>query len=106
MVPQYDIFRVRDDDTPVWLEPATTFHDAHARVQQFGASEPGEYFIFNQNNAQKIRLVVEPKSAPLKQAGQGAMIIEEEAIQNGERLESRRRGSAQGRRSGHVYRRV
>jgi hypothetical protein len=46
MVPQYDIFRVRDDDTPVWLEPATTFHDAYARVLQFGASEPGEYFFW------------------------------------------------------------
>jgi hypothetical protein len=60
MVQQYDIFRVRHDDTPVWLEPATTFHDALAQVQQFGASEPEEYFLFNQNNAQKIRLVVEP----------------------------------------------
>ncbi len=57
MVPQYDIFRGRDDDTPVWLEPAMTFDDAHARGQQFRASEPGEYFIFNQNNAQKIRLI-------------------------------------------------
>src|SRR5580698_11397253 len=82
MVPQYDIFRVRDDDTPVWLEPATTFHDAHARVQQFGASEPGEYFIFNLGSDDH--------------RGRGNA--------NGERLESRRRGSTQGRRSGHVHR--
>jgi hypothetical protein len=60
MLQTYDIFRVYEDGTPVWLEPAATFQEANARVNQFGANEPGEYFIFNQNNAQKIQIVVEP----------------------------------------------
>jgi hypothetical protein len=58
MIQQYDIFRLQDDGTPVWLEPATTLDDAQNRVHQFGVSEPGEYLIFNQNNAQKIPMRV------------------------------------------------
>jgi hypothetical protein len=55
---QYDIFRLQDDGTPVWLEPASTLDDAQDRVHQFGVSEPGEYLVFNQNNAQKIPMRV------------------------------------------------
>jgi hypothetical protein len=51
MIPQYDIFRLQDDGTPVWLEPASTLDDAQNRVHQFGVSEQGEYLIFNQGSS-------------------------------------------------------
>jgi hypothetical protein len=47
MNPQFDIFRVHNDGTTIWLEPANTLDAAHARIQQLGASEPGDYLIFN-----------------------------------------------------------
>jgi hypothetical protein len=58
MNPQFDIFRVHNDGTTIWLEPANTLDAAHARIQQLGASEPGDYLIFNQKTAKKIPLKV------------------------------------------------
>jgi hypothetical protein len=39
MTPQYDIFRVHNDGTAIWLEPANTLDAAHARMKQLGATE-------------------------------------------------------------------
>jgi hypothetical protein len=54
MIPEYDIFRVDTDGTPVWLGPANTLDEAQAQIQQLRATEPGHYFIFmfNQTTAE------------------------------------------------------
>jgi hypothetical protein len=56
MIPAYDIFRFHMDGAPIWLEPANTFNDAKARIQQLGATQPGDYLILNQKTAEKIPL--------------------------------------------------
>jgi hypothetical protein len=60
--PEYDIFRVDTDGTPVWLGPANTLNDARARIQQLGATEPGDYFIVNQTTAEMIVLAAWPQA--------------------------------------------
>jgi hypothetical protein len=62
MIPEYDIFRVDTDGTPVWLGPADTFADAQAQIQQLGATQPGDYFIFNQTTAEVVVLKAGPQA--------------------------------------------
>jgi hypothetical protein len=57
MTPEYDIFRV-EKDRLTWLEPAITLDDAKARIQQRGATKPGDYFIFHQNNGDRFQVTV------------------------------------------------
>ena len=63
MVPQFDIFRMKNGEY-VWLEAKMTLDDAEARVQELGVAEPGEYVIFNEKTCDRISLIVEhlPKS--------------------------------------------
>jgi hypothetical protein len=58
MFPEYDIFRVHSDGTTLWLEPAMTLDAAKARIQLLGATQTGDYLIFNQTTAEKISLRV------------------------------------------------
>jgi hypothetical protein len=60
MVPPFDIFRVIKDGQPFWLEPAESLDQAKARVQELGASEPGEYLIFSQKTGHKVSIKVDP----------------------------------------------
>jgi hypothetical protein len=60
--PEYDIFRVDTDGTPIWLGPANTLDDAWIRIQQLGATAPGDYFILNQKTAEKIALKAGPQT--------------------------------------------
>jgi hypothetical protein len=62
MIPEYDIFWVDTDGTPVWLGPASTLADAWTQIQQLGATEPGNYFIFDQKTAEKIALRAGPQA--------------------------------------------
>jgi hypothetical protein len=59
MVPPFDIFRVAPDGQLLWLEPAATLDEAKARVQDLGASNPGEYLIFSHKTGHKISIRVE-----------------------------------------------
>ena len=59
MIPQFDIFRMKKGEY-VWLEVAKTLDNAKVRVQELGATQPGEYLIFNQNTVQSISLTVYP----------------------------------------------
>jgi len=54
----FDIFRI-DGGQPVWQERAQTLDDAIARVQQLGASLPGEYFIRSQKTGVEVSLTVQ-----------------------------------------------
>jgi hypothetical protein len=65
MIPEYDIFRIDTDGTPVWLRPANTLNDARTRIQQLRGTEPGDghYFIFNQTTAEKIVLKAGPQAS-------------------------------------------
>ena len=59
MIPEYDIFRI-DNHGLTWIEPAVTLDDAVTRIQQRGATEPGDYFIFDQSTGDRIQLKVQP----------------------------------------------
>lgn len=58
MAPKFDIFRI-EKDGPKWIEPAATLDDAKTRIQQRGAREPGEYFVFDHDNREKIPMKVQ-----------------------------------------------
>lgn len=59
MIAPYDIFILKRGEY-VWLEVAKTLDDAKVRVQKLGATQPGDYLIFNQNTVQSISLTVYP----------------------------------------------
>ncbi len=59
MILEYDIFRIEKNGL-TWLEPAVTLDDAKARIQQHGAKQPGDYFIFDQSTGDRIRLKIQP----------------------------------------------
>jgi hypothetical protein len=61
-IPEYDIFRVHTDGTPIWLGPANTLDDAQAQIRQLRATKPGDYFIFSQMTAEKIVLKAGPQA--------------------------------------------
>ena len=42
LIPEYDIFRVHTDGTPIWLGPANTLDDAQARIRQLRATKPAD----------------------------------------------------------------
>ncbi len=58
MKPEYDIFRIEKNGL-TWLEPAITLDEATARIHQRGATEPGDYFIFDQSTGDRIPLKVQ-----------------------------------------------
>jgi hypothetical protein len=66
MIPPFDIFRVTQDNQPIWVEPASTLEDARARVMELGEFYPGEYFIFSQQTGNRIAMTVAPPEKPLK----------------------------------------
>lgn len=55
MIPEYDVFRI-DDNGLTWIESAVTLDDALMRIQQHGAKQPGDYFIFDQSTGERIML--------------------------------------------------
>lgn len=59
MIPEYDISRISENGL-TWLEPVSTLEAAKARIQQCGAKEPGNYFIFDHNNRERIPMTVQP----------------------------------------------
>jgi hypothetical protein len=62
LIPEYDMFRVHTDGTHIWLGPANTLDDAQAQIRQLRATEPEDYFIFNQTTAEKIVLRAGPQA--------------------------------------------
>jgi hypothetical protein len=78
MIPQFDIFRMAKGEY-VWLEATMTVDDAEARVQERGAAEPGEYFIFNQKTRLK-RLLWCPASKHMWNIAPCVTALTEEAL--------------------------
>jgi hypothetical protein len=66
MIPPFDIFRIAQDNQPLWVEPASTLEDARARVVELGELYPGEYFIFSQQTGHRIAMTVGSPEKPLK----------------------------------------
>ena len=58
MVPPFDIFRVLNDQEPLWIEAAMTLDDAITRVRQIGAAQPGKFFIHSQKTGVEIAMTV------------------------------------------------
>ncbi len=58
LVPPFDIFRVLNDQKPLWIEAAVTLDDAIARVRQIGAAQSGQYFIHSQKTDVEIAMTV------------------------------------------------
>jgi hypothetical protein len=54
----FDIFFIDDSDQPVWQDALLTLDDALARVQQLGATYPGEYFIRSQKTSVEVSMRV------------------------------------------------
>ncbi|MGB2666289.1 MAG: hypothetical protein WAK48_19960 [Candidatus Acidiferrum sp.] len=65
MTPEFDIFRI-DNNGLTWLELAITLDDAKTRIQQRGAKEPGNYFIFDQGTGDRIMMKVQPTTWPIR----------------------------------------
>jgi hypothetical protein len=57
MTPEYDIFRVEKDGL-IWLGPAESLDDAKTRIQQRGATEPGDYIICNPSTGDRFQMTV------------------------------------------------
>jgi hypothetical protein len=64
MSPEFDILRI-DNNGLTWLEPAITLDDAKARIQQRGAKELGNYFIFDLCAGDRIMMKVQPTTWPI-----------------------------------------
>ena len=58
MIPGYDVFRI-DNKGLTWIEPAVTLDDALTRIQQHAAKEPGDYFVYDHSNGERIMLKVQ-----------------------------------------------
>jgi hypothetical protein len=58
MLPSFDIFRVFNDEEPIWVEAAQTLDDALGRVRQIGELLPGEYFVHSQKTGVEICLTI------------------------------------------------
>jgi hypothetical protein len=57
LIPEYDIFLIGDNGL-TWLGPAESLDDAKTRIQQRGAVEPGDYFIFDQSTGDRFQMTV------------------------------------------------
>jgi hypothetical protein len=64
MSSEFDILRI-DNNGLTWLEPAITLDDAKARIQQRGAQEPGNYFIFDLCIGDRIMMKVQLTTWPI-----------------------------------------
>ncbi len=58
MVEPFDIFRVSSDDQPLWLETVTALDRAQLRVEELGATSPGEYLIYCHESGDQISINV------------------------------------------------
>ena len=58
MTPMADIFRVEGTGVR-WLETASAVEHAKARVQELGASSPGEYLILDQQTGTKHKINID-----------------------------------------------
>jgi hypothetical protein len=58
MIPPFDIFRVLNDQKPLWIEAAVTLDDAIARVRQIGTIRSGKYFIHSRKTGVEIAMTV------------------------------------------------
>ena len=57
MLPPFDIFRVGDDEIPVWVETVETLDDAKARIRELAKlSTAKEYLIFSQQTQNRISI--------------------------------------------------
>ena len=55
MTPHFDIFKIKDDGSPLWVEAAETFDAASARAKELLKVEPAvEYVIFDQETQESI----------------------------------------------------
>jgi hypothetical protein len=59
MLPPFDIFRVGDDEIPLWVETVETLEDAKARIKEpelAKSSSAKEYLIFSQQTQNRISI--------------------------------------------------
>ena len=55
MLPPFDIFRVGDDEIPLWVGTVETLEDAKARIKELTKlSSAKEYLIFSQQTQNRI----------------------------------------------------
>ena len=56
MVPPFDIFKVLENGSLRWLEPAATLKLAEARIAELARSAPGTYVIFSHATGHRVSI--------------------------------------------------
>ena len=69
MTDPYDIFETDTEGNALWRAAAPTMESAQEMVQKFGASAPGNYFIWNVLTGKKLFIACPPDG---KAASNGA----------------------------------
>jgi hypothetical protein len=54
MFEPFDIFKLGDAESTVWIDSAQTFDDARASIKEMMLERPGEYIIFNQSTRDRV----------------------------------------------------
>lgn len=54
MSAKFDIFMRLPDGHPIWIKAVESLEEARRQLHQLSEQDPGEYFIFNALNGQKI----------------------------------------------------
>jgi hypothetical protein len=51
---KFDIFRKRPDGQPLWVKAVEGLEEAKRQLTQMAEMSPGDYFIYNTRNGQRI----------------------------------------------------
>ena len=52
-IPSFNIFRMDNDDSPLWIEAAPTLEEAERRVKELATSAHTRYLVFDQKTGDK-----------------------------------------------------
>jgi hypothetical protein len=52
---KFDIFRKLPDGQPLWVKAVEGLEEAKRQLTQMAEMSPGDYFIYNTRNGQRIR---------------------------------------------------
>jgi hypothetical protein len=67
----FDIFRIFNDGTRLWLESAPSLEDAKQRVKRLLASHPSDYLIFCHDTQDEILIPARPNASTASAPEQG-----------------------------------
>ena len=56
MFPQFDLFRVNEEDVPLWCSSADTFEEAEVKARTLAQASKRDYIIFNQETGNRVTI--------------------------------------------------